>query len=230
MVRQLERRHGRAPAEMPSRRIRPSRTRGVADSHCGTALYAHDTRATRPVTRFCRCPMNTRVDACGCALGTRRRWASTGSGPPPPSCQSPGAQPGSAPVAVRGLAGPRAVSWFALAHNSCAPWPCGPRDAAGAVSPVMGGRGGPTTPMRRYPTSSAIRRSRVDTRGFSVPVTSVIVLEACGPPDRVPRVWLTSSEPRISSSSSPGAAGACTAGRDTHVAGPMEPALRVSTQ
>ncbi len=144
MVRQLERRHGRAPAEMlvDGGYVTLEDIGALADSHCGTALYAPPTTPRDP-TRDPFLPLpddHPAVAAWRVRMGTPeakgiyRQRAATAE-----LVNAQARNRGLRQLPVRGLARARAVLlWFALAHNLVRTVALrATRDAAGAVTPVM---------------------------------------------------------------------------------------------
>jgi transposase len=123
MIRQLERRHGRAPGAMlvDNGYVNLDEIAALADSHCGTTLYAPPT-TPRDATRDPHAPLpddHPAVAAWRVRMGTQaakdiyRERASTAE------CVNAQARNrGLVLLPVRGLAKVRAVLlWFALAHN-----------------------------------------------------------------------------------------------------------------
>jgi transposase len=123
MVRQLERRHGRGPAEMlvDGGFVVLDEIEALADSHCGTTLYAPPTSPRDP-TRDRHAPLpddRAAIAAWRVRMGTQAAkdiYRERGATAELVNAQA--RNRGLRQLPVRGLAKVRAVLlWFALAHN-----------------------------------------------------------------------------------------------------------------
>ena len=123
MLRQLERRHGRAPHAMlvDNGFVNLGEIEALAQSHCGTTLYAPTTRPRDP-TRDPHQPLpddHPAVAAWRVRMGTPEAKAIYRERASTAECVNAIARNrGLVLLPVRGLAKARAVLlWFALAHN-----------------------------------------------------------------------------------------------------------------